>query len=961
MSTSPSDYSCPDGDMQICMNLVNNGNELIPVGTPQKVLNLNKKVVAVHLVGSERHFILQDGTMFYWCSSDFVLHEIGEISGQIFKVEKIGNTLIFLTDSGMKYYLWKGSSYSYLGDHFPELDLMFALDGKLTTKRYTDYSVKITQESSSGIDYSTLIKSVEITQNTSPATHEIDLQLDPDTYYKIEISKAFVPLIGTLTFYGMNNGQRTKLFSYGGNSVYYFTVESQYTSIELDCTFTSSSQSYLSFPMTFYKGNEEAAKYRFENTSENFTAFMAANADFIARAAKEGKFIYPFFVRYAYRLYDGTVTHQSAPVLMYPTFNIAPLVFFDALNLDKSTLTLSAPYCDLQYKVLTGASLDLIKDSWSDIIKEIVFYVSSPIYSINQGENFDSLKNKVEATTSGNFDRDVFTVSRIRNDAETVTKDYARHDLMQIVNEFIGESTSTKYMLIPPSFTDAQNIESVANTYTFYELKKISPSNLKKNSFTTIPIEQDYLTFLNTRDSCSDDYKSHNTFVPETSFVFNSRLIIASIYELLFKGFNPAVMSGFGKSAIDDGNMTLTYSALVYINSEEGVKTVYSPDVGTVCGDIYWFFYPDSRAFKAVIQRIATYNDHKEIKTSEIELIAHDFLNGAYWYGGELCLEFGSDSFNFEVNASLYHPNMLYTSSVNNPFYFPAIGMESIDGNIVGLSSAVTALSQGQYGDFPLYAFTDKGIWALSPNSEGTFIAKQPIPREVCNNPSSITQIDNAVVFSSDKGLMLLSGSACVCLSSVFDNSVMQVSLPGITNFYDDNININFIDFIKSARIAYDYAHQRLVIFQPEGNTFVYSLSSKTFTMLDRAYSSVIQNYPECYVMDSQNNLLNLSVENQDDVSFFILSRPFQPSSHLTTIQQTIQRGLFKDLKMVLYGSRDFKNWFVVASSSTNRMGGFSGTPYRAFRMLLSGNMEYSHAISELCIKFIERETNRLR
>ena len=958
MSTSPSDYTCPDGDMQICMNLVNNGNELIPVGTPQKVFNLNKKVVAVHLVGSDRHFILQDGTMFYWCNSDAVVHEIGEIAGQIYKIEKIGNTLIFLTDSGMKYYLWKGGSYTYLGDHFPELDLMFALDSKLVTKRSTDYSVKIIKESSSGVDYSNLIYTTEPKIYHPSGTFSVPVTLEKDGLYKIQIPKLWVAQYKNIEVYGIKNGEKVHIITFHNTSICYFTSYDDYESIELTI---SLNVSYASFPISFYKGNEETAKYRFENTNENFTAFMAACADFIAQAAKEGKFIYPFFVRYAYRLYDGTVTHQSAPILMYPTFNIAPLVFFDALNLDKSTLTLSAPYCDLQYKVLTGASLDLIKDSWSDIIKEIVFYVSSPIYSINQGENFDSLKNKVEATTSGNFDRDVFTISRIRNDAETVTKDYARHDLMQVVNEFIGESTSTKYMLIPPSFTDAQNIESVANTYTFYELKKISPSNLKKNSFTTIPIEQDYLTFLNTRDSCSDDYKSHNRFVPETSFVFNSRLIIASIYELLFKGFNPAVMSGFGKSAIDDGNMTLTYSALVYINSEEGVKTVYSPDVGTVCGDIYWFFYPDSRAFKAVIQRIATYNDHKEIKTSEIELIAHDFLNGAYWYGGKLCLEFGSTSFNFEVNASLYHPNMLYTSSVNNPFYFPAIGMESIDGNIVGLSSAVTALSQGQYGDFPLYAFTDKGIWALSPNSEGTFIAKQPIPREVCNNPSSITQIDNAVVFSSDKGLMLLSGSACVCLSSVFDNSVMQVSLPGITNFYDDNINVNFIDFIKYARIAYDYAHQRLVIFQPEGNTFVYSLSSKSFTMLDRAYSSVVQNYPECYVMDSQNNLLNLSVENQDDVSFFILSRPFQPGSHLTTIQQTIQRGLFKDLKMVLYGSRDFKNWFVVASSSTNRMGGFSGTPYRAFRMLLSGNMEYSHAISELCIKFIERETNRLR
>ena len=401
--------------------------------------------------------------------------------------------------------------------------------------------------------------------------------------------------------------------------------------------------------------------------------------------------------------------------------------------------------------------------------------------------------------------------------------------------------------------------------------------------------------------------------------------------------------------------------SLVYINTDQGIKKVYSPNSLVAAGDLYWFYYPDQRAFKAKVFRIIR-NQDSTIKSyfSEIDLIAHDFLNGSYWYGGGEVMSFELGSISSETDSLINQPNMLYTSSINNPFYFPASGMESIDGNIVGLSSAVTALSQGQYGDFPLYAFTDKGIWALSPNSEGTFIAKQPIPREVCNNPASITQIDNAVVFSSDKGLMLLSGATCVCLSSVFDKSVMQVSLPGITNFYDGNINIDFIDFIKSAKIAYDYAHQRLIIFQPEG-TFVYSLASKSFAMLDRSYSGVVLNYPECYVMDNQNNLLNLSQENQEDISFFVLSRPFQLSDHLATIRQIMQRGLFKDMKMVLYGSRDFKNWFVITSSSYNRAGGFSGTPYRAFRILISGNIEYAHALSELRIEFVERETNRFR
>ena len=59
-------------------------------------------------------------------------------------------------------------------------------------------------------------------------------------------------------------------------------------------------------------------------------------------------------------------------------------------------------------------------------------------------------------------------------------------------------------------------------------------------------------------------------------------------------------------------------------------------------------------------------------------------------------------------------PNKIYTSEVNNPFFFPLSGINTIGtGEIKGICSAVKALSEGQFGQFPLYAFTDEGVWAL--------------------------------------------------------------------------------------------------------------------------------------------------------------------------------------------------------------------------------------------------------
>ena len=113
-------------------------------------------------------------------------------------------------------------------------------------------------------------------------------------------------------------------------------------------------------------------------------------------------------------------------------------------------------------------------------------------------------------------------------------------------------------------------------------------------------------------------------------------------------------------------------------------------------------------------------------------------------------------------------PNKIYTSEINNPFHFPVLGINTIGtGTILGISSAVKALSEGQFGQFPLYAFTSEGVWALEVSNTGSYSARQPVTREVCINTNSITQIDNAVLFATNRGIMLISGSTAQCISEV--------------------------------------------------------------------------------------------------------------------------------------------------------------------------------------------------
>ena len=57
-------------------------------------------------------------------------------------------------------------------------------------------------------------------------------------------------------------------------------------------------------------------------------AVLAQVNKFIAdKATNDGRFIYSFLVRYAYRLYDQTLTMHSSPVLMVATSDLAPQCF----------------------------------------------------------------------------------------------------------------------------------------------------------------------------------------------------------------------------------------------------------------------------------------------------------------------------------------------------------------------------------------------------------------------------------------------------------------------------------------------------------------------------------------------------------------------------------------------------------------------------------------------------------
>lgn len=320
----------------------------------------------------------------------------------------------------------------------------------------------------------------------------------------------------------------------------------------------------------------------------------------------------------------------------------------------------------------------------------------------------------------------------------------------------------------------------------------------------------------------------------------------------------------------------------------------------------------------------------------------------------------------------------MFTSEVNNPFFFPVTGINTVGtGKILGMATAAKALSEGQFGQFPLYAFTTEGVWAMEVSDQGTYSAKQPITRDVCINPDSITQIDSAVLFATDRGIMLISGSQTQCISDALNNAKPfdVLSLPGMDKLHqmlghnseDTCFPIApFSDFLASCGMIYDYIHQRIIVFSPEYSyAYVYSLKSKQWGMTFSNISKVINSYPEALAIDNSGNLVDFSKENGAAQPGLLVTRPLklEAADILKTVDTVIQRGYFRkgNVQSVIYGSRDLFNWSLVWSSKDHYMRGFRGTPYKYFRIALLCDLADDESIFGATIQYETRKTNQLR
>lgn len=670
---------------------------------------------------------------------------------------------------------------------------------------------------------------------------------------------------------------------------------------------------------------------------------------------EQGRFAFPFWVRYAIRLYDGSYVNISNPILMLPTIRNNWNIFTcDDDGNRKVMHNIGAwpqtNYTPIHFELFCQVEqIDLTE--WQDVISGIDIFLSEEVKSFDM-EGRWTIENCLVAPTGSDT-----AIPNPLFDGNTPLSDFCNPlaRAYQKIPAYSDADSSTHYTFFrPKQLSDGDIIKQLIDSSVFYRAIELNFSDINNQTsgFTaSTKMYNKLLLNLKTQTQLPyDDYFSRASIKANIIKSYNSRLHLADVKRGFFDGFTNFSYTAYEEAAVER-------SWYVYIKTDSGVQIRMASATTREIIDT-WFYYPDPRAFKVDVY----YTFNGALRCVSLSLTEHPSLNGAYafislpTYNAATPLTAGSSVPTVTTEDEDLSEHLL-VSEVNNPWLFNASGDHTIRmGGIVGLASQTMALNELEHGIHPLTVFSKKGISLMRLKDDGTYLRSDEISREVCNKEKSITETDGPVFFSSDKGLMVVVGQKVECVSEQLSG---RSSSP-------------FASYLKEAFIAYDYRDSLLWIFDGTSTTcWIYSIKSGTFShyTFDYAITNVVNDYPD-YLLQTGEGIvyslierpnINLDIINGQlrQYSAQIVTRPLKLENGmaLKTIMQMLHVKYFNDdasLALTIQASDDITNWVTLSS--------LRGKPWKYYRFTYNfTNLIATDRFAGTMLVTQERRTNKLR
>lgn len=753
-----------------------------------------------------------------------------------------------------------------------------------------------------------------------------------------------------------------------------------------------------------------------------------------------GLFMYPVGVRYAIKMYDGSYVNVSPPILVFP-YNESPEVHFNGGGTGKKVSIDGAGFWKYvlntgwiayeayqiffatTYKDNSSQNTKMLEDLiyWRDLISSIDIFVSPPLYTIDFNKMSRLYFNVYE---DGGNTKTAGVPKFIRTDGFKKIKDTSSFHLVRSIpiDEFIDRLSEHSY---------APLLERGDDVMTYYTERE----TLKDNLYSNAKIGANIISSYNSRLIIGDIKKFYTR-----GFDLSTEVVpVARAYDDEIEDIKSIKVDDLGKYGLEytinmsyiqkaiNGTPSDTMYGYVLFDSRKykykptvTSQTLFEKYVSDSCVDIFVsrnkhydvLFYkelssgfenkfglilpkfisiPEAGANFLVLDKDGKNRIEDVENLYSMSLNQSDFVNASFVMPEEKRIneaktKEGTQSAKcFIIPEKKYksYQNLVKFSVANNPIVFNDGDSAYVgEGKVLAVAANVMPVSQGQFGQYPVYVFCDDGVYSLGIGSNGSLQTSTPYSYDVIVNGDSYGYMERTIVFASNQGIVSFDGSRHVILSSdknatyAYDqgkNDHQKTFVSGFLNTseYSSPVYTDLYTYLTSgAKIAYDYPHGRLIMYNPKYDySYIMEAKSGMWSIMDKSFSRSLNVYEKCLLVDKDGQTVyDYSSDNVfEEQKSYLITRPFKlgaPDTH-KSVQSIIQRGVFcnkEDVKQCLYASNDLYNWVPVKSSNSIYMRGMRGTGYKYFRQILFlPNFKQNEVLHGASITYEPRLTNKMR
>lgn len=764
--------------------------------------------------------------------------------------------------------------------------------------------------------------------------------------------------------------------------------------------------------------------------------------EIVEKAKNLGRLIFPSIVRYAIRLYDGSHIQVSPPILLYPLEDCVALNGCSEITGEVTTespmylppdkIKVPATKTDdtaiffSQYKIcftLTEQSINAINElkKMGNIVSGIDFYLSPQIYTINT--------NRAVAKFSVTDYYPTFIKTRQFENADKITdyylvKSYSVDELIALKKgqyiDLLDEKDFWKLKMLEQQEKFEDNLYSNSdifvggtNSYNsrlnIFDIKKVLPELVDMNIMCPpiLGLDKKHDGINASMGHGIGDWSENIDFFVPTNYIRHDYSEGQDDFPNdLYQEFDVNVKKGLyycltphlDNYGEDNKKNDLKVSLGIKIENSTGTKSE------TNVSDIVQKYLPLYFSYPAIgVKNLYATSKNYNGSSFEGKIAMHDsdnsnqssyfFKNAELLRGNIMQLERDEVFPSNKKNMFVEYRNLIKLSDVNNPFVFKdGNSAQCGEGTVLSLASNSRAVSQGQFGQYPLYAFCTDGVYAIGVGTDGTLQNCSPFSYDILSDANSVSNMESSVVFVTKQGIISLGGEGrqlllpadptatynydtckgnhqATFMQKAFTNVLHLDAVPQMVDLYTY--------LTTGARIAYDYPHGRLIVYNQKHNySYVMEAASGMWSIMTQGFHSNLNVYEECLMVKevstaedhTQYKVYNYSSDKVVEAQkAYLITRPFKlgyPDVH-KTLHSLIQRGVFcskDDVKQALYGSNDLYNWVPVWSSSNIYLRGFRGTGYKYYRlMLFLPEFKQNETLQGTTITFAPRMTDMQR